>query len=399
MTNQATGILVKADQEPSATPSQRHGTHILGTWSQTHQPILYLSVNDLYIERGTVVGTGWFPNMTTDQWEQRTMPIGNLYNRFPIQQALPAIQQLSQWTERHAIPFANHPLFQALVTDKYQTDRLLQAANIPTPATYPLTGSTLSTFVHRLQEGESYFIKPTHGAFGEGITRVREIQPGILEVAGGDADKRYHCETSQWKETWSRRLQNGVEDTSHSQQAWLVEEGIIPKDSSPGWIYQRAIAPPFSGMAGCSIRSLVQCTQEGSWRSLARVARVSSDDPVANVARGAKATPLFDLLSTQWSASRAKNISASLQELEQGVADCLQRALPSRYHRVVEMGMDILLDPEGQPWLLEINGFPQGRLGELARIAPARFETVRQQAHTHPIEVLLQWQQEARQTI
>jgi hypothetical protein len=190
-----------------------------------------------------------------------------------------------------------------------------------------------------------------------------------------------------------------VDDTSQSQQAWLVEEGITPKESSPTWLYQRAIAPPFSEMAGCSIRSLVQRTPEGNWRSLARVARVSSEDPVANVARGAKATPLFDLLSVRWSASRAKNISSSLQELEQSVADCLQRALPSQHHRIVEMGMDILLDPEGQPWLLEINGFPQGRLGELARIDPTRFDTVRQRAHTHPVEVLLQWQQEGRQTI
>ena len=55
---------------------------------------------------------------------------------------------------------------------------------------------------------------------------------------------------------------------------------------------------------------------------------------------------------------------------------------------LVEVGVDVVIDPHGAPWLIEVNSRPRGRLEVLARLDPARFGHAHVDACARPLRVL-----------
>ena len=54
----------------------------------------------------------------------------------------------------------------------------------------------------------------------------------------------------------------------------------------------------------------------------------------------------------------------------------------------LELGVDLVIDRDGQPWVIEVNGRPDGRLTGLARQWPARYGAAAAEAARRPIERL-----------
>ena len=166
------------------------------------------------------------------------------------------------------------------------------------------------------------FLKPRFGAFGRD---VRRIQAGEALPTGGD------------------------------------------------WVLQRAVLPP-QGWAGVSVRVLVQRGPDGCWVACPPAARVSTTDPVVNHARGARVHPLQDLFPASEAAVRQAALEAAAA-LSQGPGG----------DDVGELGVDVVLDPHGAAWVIEVNGKPRGRLAALAGQWPDRFAPARQEALLRPV--------------
>ena len=175
----------------------------------------------------------------------------------------------------------------------------------------PEVVSDPTTFADRLASWGAAFHKPRYGSFGSG---VRRVQPG---------------------------------DAVPPEAEGL--EGPEPA------LLQQAVPPP-EDWAGVACRVLVQRDADGWWADVP-VARVSREDAVVNAARGAEVRPLHALFPEATDAVR----TAALQ-----VAMDLERACG----RVVEVGVDIVLDPEHQPWVIEVNVRPRGRLEAIAQHDP-----------------------------
>lgn len=75
----------------------------------------------------------------------------------------------------------NDRRFYPRVDDKLLTKRLLEAANIPTPALYGTarTHSEVAGLIASLSERDSFVLKPAHGAMGD----------GIIVISGRDGDR------------------------------------------------------------------------------------------------------------------------------------------------------------------------------------------------------------------
>ena len=57
----------------------------------------------------------------------------------------------------------------------------------------------------------------------------------------------------------------------------------------------------------------------------------------------------------------------------------------------LELGLDLVLDPEGEPHLIEVNARPNGRLEVLASQDPTRFATAHLDACLRPLRTLAAW--------
>jgi len=233
-----------------------------------------------------------------------------------------------------------------LCRDKLTVHRCLRAANLPTPDTLeannPLAQDALSSW-------EGGFLKPQFGAFGAGIQRIQAGDAFATRVEG---------------------LRPGWREPA------LIQEAITPPDLV--WQGQR--------VAGLALRVLVQRASRGDWVANPIVARVSVDDPVVNVRRGAFALPLGDLLDTH------VNTPHALQSVVTTLAIACIRALNASLPDDVlclEAGVDIVLDAAFQPWVIEVNGMPRGHIRALATQWPTRFDLAQRRASLRPLEYLM----------
>lgn len=221
----------------------------------------------------------------------------------------------------------NDPASVTLCADKVATQRVWEGAGLPVPEIEVAP----DRFADAVSLWEVAFLKPRFGAFGHGIRRVQR----------GDATPSF-------------------------------AEGAVLGTTEPTFL-QRAVAP-LEPWAGACFRLLVQREVQG-WVAPVPIVRRSLTDPVVNAARGAEVC-LATEMCTDVGPMTALGIRAAEALAQHAGGDA-----------VVELGIDVVCDRDGKPWLLEANGRPQGRLEVLSRQ-----DGVWQQAHmdatTRPLRAL-----------
>ena len=264
------------------------------------------------------------------QWEAAVdVPLNGIHDRFPSQLRSVRVNELMN--ERNGVPMANPLAFTLWCRDKLTCQRDLEDIGITMPA---VTGDP-DRFEASLAEWSHGFLKPRYGALGIGVHRA----------SLGD-ELPHHL------------------------------EGVVPGRPDPA-ILQAAVEPP-PGWASRTVRVLLQRTVDGGWIQGCPVVRQSRSDFVANAAQGAEvvsgATALTDACRSM--------IHTAVAEL----ADAFDQLPVAR--RMVEAGIDLALDPDLKPWIIEINSRPRGRLEVLARSDPSRFAKAHIEACARPIRVL-----------
>lgn len=355
-------ILVKSQEQAPGAPQDIPGVSAVAEWTQEHDALVYASPSDVYVHEGRLLCNGWSPDLAQRSWLwMENIALDAVYNRFPRRRDPEGLDRVAHLCDELDIPFANHPSFRALVRDKWETAQLLAEAGLRVPETV-LTWSDIPGAM--LRWGRA-FLKPRYGAFGEDVYVLTQETPERLTIEGPVAGVFQQVET-QTLLTW---LHNH-----------FVEGEVV---------VQRAISPPSVRWKGFAVRTLWQRGEDLLWNPYPRVARVSEDDPVANVDRGANATPLRDCLVQEYGVEHAGVLEEQATVLERDVISALLASLPSLSSgSVIEMGMDLLLDAEGRWWLLEVNGFPQGRLRYLARFSLPEFVAAHHRAHCSPLAAL-----------
>lgn len=357
------GVLVKTLPSPPGDPQQIPGVEVAARWIREQGGLLlYTEPSFCWVEGERMFARGWSPMLATHSWcWHESVEIHAVYNRFPASRDPQGLQKLARQCQDLGLPIANHPVFQTLVQDKWKTAQLLEQARLPTPPSV----LSLSDMISALQEWRYAFLKPRYGAFGEQIY-VLSLQQNTVQMEGP---------------TWGQRVSMPLEHWV----SWL-EQQVAPESM----ILQQGVVLPVSSWCGFSVRSLLQRTPSSQWYGHPRVARISTVDPVANVARGARAMYLPVCLAEFCDPSETEKLCADAQCLEQQIVQALLQALPAcGLLAVVEMGIDLILDQDKTWWILEINGFPQGRLRSLAQQDPG-FQWACDQVHTLPLQTLMQ---------
>ena len=260
---------------------------------------------------------------TPDGWRVvEDVPIGAAQDR------LAGRAQDDMWADAlvglAGLPVGNPPSIKRLTRDKLACQRSLERAGLALPA----VEDDPQLFDGRLRDWGAAFLKPRRGSLGIGVERV---SPGDdLTRAGGP------------------------------------------------WLLQRAVGPAM-GVAGIALRLLAQRLPDGGWLLCEPVARISQDDPVVNVERGASVAPGSEVLT-----------DAALRSLrDQAQACCGALSTGPEGEQTVELGIDFVLDRVGLPHLIEVNSVPRGRLRALATLDPARGAADEDETALRPLRRLI----------
>ncbi len=268
------------------------------------------------------------------KWERASdIPLHGVHDRYPSQ--IRSAQYASMRQGLGTIPVGNDFGFTMLCRDKVTSQKTLEDHGIRMP---PVQCDP-NRFQRALAEWGTAFLKPQFGALGIGVRRV-----------GLDDDLPTHV------------------------------QGVVPGREDPT-IIQAAIPPP-PGWASRTVRVLIQRTPDGGWFSGVPVLRQSRTDPVANAARGAEVVPADAVLPS----SLMKRIAQEVQH----ICAALDRMMEAQ--RMVEAGIDLVIDAESNVWLIEINSRPRGRMEVLACHDPAAYRDVHVNACARPIRVIASWE-------
>lgn len=185
-----------------------------------------------------------------------------------------------------------------------------------------------------LQRYRSAVIKPNGGSHGQGVAAILPGQNGI-HVRGrthGNRSFDHRLVNRSQMEQWVARFINGTR---------YVVQPYLPLCTTDG--------RPFD------VRILVQKSEKGDWVQTGMAVRVGKPQTVtSNLHGGGKAIRAETFFTRQY----APELCTAILDKLQWLSTLVPMRIESRHGRMVEVGLDVGIDPQGRVWLLEVNSKP-----------------------------------------
>ena len=240
------------------------------------------------------------------------------------------------WLERQGARVFNPPVR----LDKFTAYELLKvnpAARVYLPETYLLSDVAFDWFASVLEgapgrPGE-VFIKPVGGSLGRRVGRFVQLATGGCRFESGGRKVTFRSARAAWR--WLLRKKG------KRAGRYIVQEGI-PLAEDRGRRFD--------------LRVPVQRGRDGCWRVIPpRARRAGRLGYVTNVARGGSVVKdVRALLARCLPSCDPDVLSDKIEEAALAVAAALAR----KYPRMADVGLDMGVDREGRPWLIEVNVRP-----------------------------------------
>ncbi|MBM6617779.1 YheC/YheD family protein [Bacillus suaedaesalsae] len=238
-------------------------------------------------------------------------------------------QQFTLYLKEKHIPFFNDHFLNKWESHQHlvQQDHLL--AYLPHTELL-LNFSTLDTF---LQQHKSVYIKPIHGSQGRKIFRIEDNgKEYILDYTTftGDIEKSYETTHDLF-----------IAIRPRLKGAFIIQQGI------PLLRYENRIL---------DFRFLCHLNTSNDWKVTSSVARISSPKEfVSNIARGGEIQKVQSVLRELLDPKQAITVGKVLHELAIEIASSIGQSEEGLFG---EFGIDLALDENGKPWIIEVNTKP-----------------------------------------
>jgi len=270
----------------------------------------------------------WLAHNGSSAWKRKWFPFPDVvYNRYFRKDGEPWSYPILHRMSKYGVKS-----FNAAMGSKWKIHRFLSRypeINKHLPETRVLTGS--STLNTMLQKHRQVYIKPAGGCQGHGISRVRRMNGTYLyQGTKDDTEFKYNDLT---------RVVRKAKSNSHSK-VLLVQQGIT--------------TPSRSGHF--DVRVMVQKDGSNTWHVSGMAARVGIKGRVTtNLHAGGKAAKLDGLLAEcGFSSDRTAEIISNIRNLALQISEKLE----THAHPIGEIGLDFIIDAEGNVWFLEANSKP-----------------------------------------
>ncbi|NQX71287.1 YheC/YheD family protein [Paenibacillus alba] len=209
------------------------------------------------------------------------------------------------------------------------------------PTTKRMTHESLKQM---LAQHKMIYIKPDIGMFGNGVIRVEQTEA----VARKEKEKEENNVESLYA------YQSGVKVRKFKTFDEMYAS-IIKLTKNRPYLTQKGIHLLKHKGNRFDLRVMVQQTPTRAWETTGVIGRVAHPSKiVTNFHNGGTLKSVETLLRSYLPVSQRKGYVKKLQVLGQQVA----QAINSRYKGVKEIGVDVALDHELHPWILEVNTSP-----------------------------------------
>lgn len=295
--------------------------------AQKHVLVYFFSLKKT--SEQTIVGY----RLNHEQWHKQRFPYPDvIYNRLSSRkrESQATAQQFFKRCKTLRIPYFNERFL-----NKWEVHEAL----FKLPEFKPYLPETVlyrhtSDLDAMLQKHDHLFLKPIHGSLGRKIIRIKH-NSHIYSIG-----------------------YTGFSTNESEQIDSLLAllKTVIPKMRKQTYIIQQGIDIVTCQGRPLDFRILCNKNRNGIWKVTTTVARVSAERQfVSNLARGATIFQLEEALSEAFTPQEIRNLKKLLIELALNCAEALDRETEGIYG---ELGIDLAVDGDGKPWLLEINTKP-----------------------------------------
>lgn len=282
--------------------------------------IVVFSIENVSIKRHVV--RGYVPSKKG--WRPSYVPIPRVIHKRALYSSSTPFQKL-RILQRRGVVFVNPPL----MNDKAKMYQLLAQEEPLTPHLPPTSPYRWHDVSRMLRDGTSVIIKPKIGSVGQGIIKVVPLSRKRVRLI------QKHASALPFSSL--RRV--------------LRTRGYSHRDLVQPYIdLARFHDRPFD------LRVAVQRNANGDWHVPGMVAKVACRHPfLTNVAQGGRTMPAADALRHAFSEQSVDDVEQRIRELAIKVAQVVGHSFPY----AADLGLDIGVDRDGHPWLIEVNAKDQ----------------------------------------
>jgi glutathione synthase/RimK-type ligase-like ATP-grasp enzyme len=197
----------------------------------------------------------------------------------------------------------------------------------------PSTRSFLSSTVEQmLQQYGMIYVKPIHGTFGNGVIRIEKKLGTSEPYFFQSGERKYSFAT--FNEMYRKLL------VVKKSKAYIAQQGIH--------------LLKYNGRR-FDLRVMVQKNPQSQWETTGMIGRLAHPKKiVTNYHSGGTPMPVTKLLKGSLTAEQLTSYQSQLEKLGVDIATTLEKRFP----RIKEIGVDVAIDHNHKPWVLEVNTLP-----------------------------------------
>lgn len=281
-------------------------------------PVLF-DLNGLHLKKQTVTGYVWKPSKR--HYVPTVCPLPKVVHKRDYMRS-PKLAVLSR--------FLGKRLFNPQINRNKLAVYTLLRQN---PAVRPYLPDTrrVQNTAHVLKTMQRYptvFVKPAIGSLGKNVIKIKSLGKHRYIFYPDKGNAHSLSSTQLKRELTKRRLR---------YNHYIIQQGI-PLATYCG--------SPFD------LRVSVQKGGNGRWQMSGTVAKVAQRNGIlTNLSQNGRAVPTFTVLSRAFPKRHPQNILQKVRRLAIDVCRILEKTYPA----FADAGLDIGLDHDGRPWLIEVN--------------------------------------------
>ncbi|OAX45714.1 YheC/YheD family protein [Paenibacillus sp. AD87] len=212
---------------------------------------------------------------------------------------------------------------------------------------------------------ESNYIKPDRGTYGNGVMRVKTIRMNPHPITDANTSEisadplfpstaEIGAETSAEVPLTTYELRYGTEER-HFHSLDELDLALTERIQKRDYIIQQGIPLMKHDGLPFDLRVLTQKNLQRNWETTGILGRVAAPGKIiTNIHGGGRLATFNELVRPHFDQERFQQLRSELYRLGIHTAVQLQKSFP----RLKEIGIDIALDEDGRPWIIEVNTLP-----------------------------------------